>query len=1736
MLSDGPTTIVQRRDKLDIVGQSLQTLSQRYAETRSALTGVLTELGLTQRPLIVRGLGKVQEILALIGTISPIRQCWFDVERRKEILEFLDKAQSALPEFSEAAAIRLGSEPDKLACLKRLNDKARPSLQADGIATVVTFREKLNSVLQSLRTLSQRHAEMQSHLLKVLTVLGLAPRRVAPREIGMVQELLGLVGKVSPIRRSWLDTERRREVSSILERHREDEEKNTQCRLRLLDRMLPTAFDGTYAHIVLKCRSYRPVWWRVFPSWWILRRRLVPLYTSEIPGVEVLMDDLRDLAEYYRRLEFSRQIKREYAEHLILRQDGELDRERTIASMVVSERFDPIIRIFPELKDILVDPSRVDLDALRTSLEGLDTSYRSFHEALIDSNKYVDSATVFNSDGSQASTSLVEFGTWIEEQLLGLVECLGDVQVLCQLLKPGRDVSLDELPARISSIAELRQANLRQLADAFVLGEDGEVDRERTIAGVRASERLDPLIRAYPELKEILADQSRYDQDAYRKSLERLTTSYLSFRETLAHASKTFDLGMIFNADGSLSKMSLEEFAKWIEEQASSVNKRLAELNQFCRLLKPGSDVCLGDLHARLASIGTLRQSNLRQPADHFVIKEDGELDRDLTLTGLRASEQVQPLIRAYPELTDILVDPSRIDRDSFRTNLERLTSSYRSFSDAVAAASRHFDLETVGTSEGGLATMTVDELANWINGQTSGVHERLADLIRLCQALKPERDVSLGDLRARLAAIAELRQADLRVPADYFELHAGGELDRERTVAGLQASEQFDTLLRGFPELKEILVDQSRVDQVALNMRLEELTHGYRSFREALTIVEKHIDLAGVLGPDATQSKISLTDLAQFLERRLTALEALLEHLGEVSALLKPSHDLSLGDLSARLRTLADLFQSVVKIRRIAKKLDLNSAEKTIRDRDWGDVRATAEWTIGFLDRYADRPPEPLIRAATNPDMRQEAIDAVHRNMAAKTDEFTESWEFLTQLFDPNQEVSTGVQIGKASVPVLHDWVEQRRADAHLIQEWLRFCELREQIVQADLGQILSSLLDGKLAIEDAKAAYLFRCYRSWLDWVYERTPALERFTTDEHERLIDKFRGLDRDAIQRSFTSIREVLLGDAARPNATDFDAPNSSELGILLREVNKRKRHLPLRQLFARIPTVLLRLKPCLMMSPLAVSTYLNTKDIRFDLVIFDEASQVRPYDAISTIYRGRQLVVAGDQKQLPPTTFFDRTVSDEEISSEEDEIEETLKDFESILDVCCTLRLPRRRLRWHYRSRREPLIAFSNRHFYDNDLVTFPSVLDTGQMPAVRFEYLPEGRWKSGSSGGYNILEARKTAELVMAHFRTRPELSLGVIAFSQRQQMAIFDELERLRSMDNSLEDYFNDDQQEPFFVKNLENVQGDERDVIFLSIGYGPDESGRVSMRFGPLNQQRGERRLNVAITRSRSEMTVISSMKSHDIDLSRTTAVGAKLLRAYLDFAERGVSTLGSEITKVNEDDFDSPFEQEVAAALKQRGLEVRNQVGCSKYKIDLALVHPNNPGRFVLGIECDGATYHNSATARDRDRLRQEVLESCGWRIVRIWSTDWVRDPTSQINRVVGAFERSLIEVTKNDDLAKSARPIKPSKDEPPVSTKRESPANSKRPAVYYQRIEDVPSSEVKDVILSALEKYGVTDESELAVSVARQLGFQRTGVKIKTRIEGCVADLLTEKKIVRTDENGLKLNSNPSLRLT
>lgn len=687
----------------------------------------------------------------------------------------------------------------------------------------------------------------------------------------------------------------------------------------------------------------------------------------------------------------------------------------------------------------------------------------------------------------------------------------------------------------------------------------------------------------------------------------------------------------------------------------------------------------------------------------------------------------------------------------------------------------------------------------------------------------------------------------------------------------------------------------------------------------------------------------------------------------------------------------------------------------------DWAGTLASLE-VVDRMERDGE--------AASQQPLRDCLAEAIRRGDVTRTAGFDESWKYLTtKLFDPVQAVSTGVTIDRTPLSELQTWLAERAADAPRIYEWIRFREIQREAAHAGLRPVLQEVLDGQVPLTEAADAFRVRFLRLWLDALYEQVAALRHFSAEEQERRVEQFHLLDRSAVESAPDRIRNLLLTHPDRLETTSGAPHGSPESGILLREVNKKLRHLPLRKLFTAIPSLLPRLKPCLMMSPLAVSTYLQSPDLQFDLVIFDEASQVRPHDAICAIYRGRQLMVAGDQKQLPPTSFFEKSQEDDGATSDEaDGAETALSDYESVLDICCTLGLPRRRLRWHYRSRREGLIAFANHHVYADELVTFPSVYDLRDNPAVTFEYVATGCWKAGASGGFNSVEARRTAELVLEHFRGHPEKSLGVIAFSQRQQMRIFDELEKLRREYADVEDFFREDRPEPFFVKNLETVQGDERDVVFLSVGYGPDNTGRVAMRFGPLNNkdqagelQVGARRLNVAVTRARERMTVISSLRAQDIDLSRTKAEGVRLLRAYLDYADRGVEALGAGVTEDGDRDFDSPFEHEVYDELTRQGLTVHRQVGCSGFRIDLAVVDPRAPGRYLLGVECDGATYHSSATARDRDRLRQEVLESLGWRICRVWSTDWVRDCAGQVGRVLAALEKAKGEESGNTDPA-------------------------------------------------------------------------------------------------------------------
>ena len=452
-------------------------------------------------------------------------------------------------------------------------------------------------------------------------------------------------------------------------------------------------------------------------------------------------------------------------------------------------------------------------------------------------------------------------------------------------------------------------------------------------------------------------------------------------------------------------------------------------------------------------------------------------------------------------------------------------------------------------------------------------------------------------------------------------------------------------------------------------------------------------------------------------------------------------------------------------------------------------------------------------------------------------------------------------------------------------------------------------------------------------------------------------------------------------------------------------------MPLRKLFMAIPNLVTSLRPCFMMSPLSVSVFLEAQSYDFDLVIFDEASQVHTEDAIGAIMRGKQVIIVGDTKQLPPTSFFSTSLNDEDFDVDSDDaIEDNdAGAYESILDEAVSV-LPERSLRWHYRSRHEHLIAFSNIKIYNSQLITFPSSTESAPDCGVEYVYVKDGIYDRGGKKN-NIIEARKVADLVFEHFKKHPNRSLGVVTFSEAQQNAVDAAIRQKRLQNPRFDKYFVEDKEEPFFIKNLENVQGDERDTIIFSIGYAKDSKGIMYMNFGPLSREGGYRRLNVAITRAKHNVKLVGSIVPTDIDLEKVSSEGVKMLRSYIEFAQQGIVALEKELTFNYDLDFDSPFEEAVYDFLQSKGYNVVTQVGCSGFRIDMAVKHPTQNGKFAIGIECDGAAYHSSRTARERDRLRQAVLEDMGWTIYRIWSTDWIKDQKTEEEKLINAIEKAL-----------------------------------------------------------------------------------------------------------------------------
>lgn len=699
--------------------------------------------------------------------------------------------------------------------------------------------------------------------------------------------------------------------------------------------------------------------------------------------------------------------------------------------------------------------------------------------------------------------------------------------------------------------------------------------------------------------------------------------------------------------------------------------------------------------------------------------------------------------------------------------------------------------------------------------------------------------------------------------------------------------------------------------------------------------------------------------------------------------------------------------------------------------------------------------------------------------------------------------------RIQRVGDPVLHDLtldsIKQRVDDLLANQQTLLnlvdIYEITERIYSNGIDPIIQEAAQRQLKAEETVELARYIWYMSLFDQICLDDQSIRNFRGPVFNRTVNQYKQVDREHIK----SGRDRVLRQVAEWSVKVRNE-YADECLVVQKQANRKRRHLTVRQLLDKAPNVLSTLKPCWAMSPLLVAETLPQKQL-FDVVIFDEASQVTAADAIGPIMRAKNVVVTGDTKQLPPTRFFLGSYEEEEEDEEMDESSTLTSGFESILDVIATLLPPphgTRNLSWHYRSHNERLIAFSNAQpsLYDGSLTTFPGTINEDCIRHILTEYDPGGT-------GKQFKEAAKVVELILDHATQRPEESLGIITMGIKHAEIIEELLRQKRNQYPELDDWFDHgpvhmSDLEALFIKNIERVQGDERDNIILSVGYGRNPHGRMIHRFGPMNMEGGERRLNVAVTRARKRMTIVSSFTSNDLDPNKLRAEGAQMLGRYLAYAESGGDDLGR--TQTNTVPL-NPFERDIQKGLREAGIPLTAQYGSAGYWIDFAAGHPEQPGRMVLAIEADGASYHSSKTARDRDRLRQEHLERIGWRFHRIWSTEWFRNREQEIQRTLEAWECAIA------DADKINLPIQlpASRSEPGSKPQNNIPhRKGPRPVQQGLPIKEYPQESLVELI-NWIKSDGrlLTDRDLLDIAV-RELGFKRKGSRIVEALNKAITD--------------------------
>lgn len=760
----------------------------------------------------------------------------------------------------------------------------------------------------------------------------------------------------------------------------------------------------------------------------------------------------------------------------------------------------------------------------------------------------------------------------------------------------------------------------------------------------------------------------------------------------------------------------------------------------------------------------------------------------------------------------------------------------------------------------------------------------------------------------------------------------------------------------------------------------------------------------------------------------------------------------------------------------------------------DWVDIRRRFEWVVGLRELLGGSVDPHSAERLQSVTLSPETIEVSHKRWNAQLDQ-------LISHFRPAYAKTLRADIDAA-------FDDGRRLLNHLqttrgdIDTWRAFREARDNLAKFGLAAAVAFCEERSISRNDVPGALERSVLETWTEEIVRsESSRLKSIRADDRDHYVREFRELDKKFV--SLAAGRVMGACNDRRPRTTVGAA------SIVLREAQKKKRHMPIRDLFAQATPVVLSLKPCFMMSPLTVSQFLPPM-MHFDAVIMDEASQVKPSDAVNCIYRGRQFIVAGDQKQLPPTTFFEKVGLDES----DEYVEDQLDEFESILDLCkSTGGFPSLPLRWHYRSQHESLITFSNYMFYDGKLVTFPGSLQQGPDIGIEF-FHANGIYRRGGARD-NPLEAELVVDRVFYHAQNHPSLTLGVVAFSEPQASAIEAAIERRRQEHPEFDAHFVDDRLRGFFVKNIENVQGDERDIIIFSVGYGRDEAGKFTMNFGPLNQAGGPRRLNVAITRAKRRVEIIASVSSSDF-APEIKSEGGRLLRKYIEYAERGIGALSVD-TGASGMAAESAFEEEVARVIRSWGYQVEHQVGTAGYRIDLGIRDASKPGAYLLGIECDGAAYHSSHVARDRDRLRGEVLGRLGWRLYRIWGPSWYRDRQGQESRLRKAIEDTMTgraherraELASRSEASVEMTAI--SLDAPPSWALPYRVAHVGSPSTFWPMHDPAAQPELRRLILEIV-RVEAPVASEIALQRIREAwGAGRAGQRIRTAFLSAVESL-------------------------